>query len=97
MEHPVAKKSSRSAGPPSWFDVLAGTVRSRRKQLQLTQYQLAELAGCGPDFLYDVERGKPTLRLDKLLAVLHALGLDLQLTGRGLHPGVSSATVSVLK
>ncbi|MBL8911509.1 MAG: helix-turn-helix transcriptional regulator [Archangium sp.] len=83
----MAPKSGRSAGPPSWFDVLATQVRTRRKQLQLTQLQLAELAGCGPDFLYDVERGKPTLRVDKLLAVLHALGLELQVTGRGLHGG----------
>lgn len=75
----MASKSSRSPEPPSWTDALAATVRQRRKALKLTQAELAELAGCGPDFLYDVERGKPTLRLDKLLQVLHTLGLTLKL------------------
>jgi cytochrome c-type biogenesis protein CcmF len=68
----MARKSSRS---PEWVEGLARTVRERRRALKLTQTELAELAGCGPDFLYDVERAKPTLRLDKLLAVLDTLGL----------------------
>jgi y4mF family transcriptional regulator len=57
-------------------------VRRRRKQLRLTQHQLAELAQCGPDFLYDLERGKPTVRLDKLVTVLETMGLRLTLVPR---------------
>lgn len=78
----MASKSSRSPESPSWTDELAATVRQRRKALKLTQAELAELAGCGPDFLYDVERAKPTLRLDKLLAVLNTLGLTLKVEAR---------------
>ncbi|MCA9622667.1 MAG: helix-turn-helix transcriptional regulator [Myxococcales bacterium] len=58
---------------------LAGAIRHQRKSLGLTQIQLSELAGCGPAFIYDVERGKPSLRLDKLLDVLEVLGLELHL------------------
>lgn len=76
---PMGRKSSRS---PEWVEDLARTVRERRKALKLTQTELAELAGCGPDFLYDVERAKPTLRLDKLLAVLDTLGLTLTIGSR---------------
>ncbi|MDB4936620.1 MAG: hypothetical protein JWP87_3592 [Labilithrix sp.] len=64
--------------------MLARAVRARRKALKLTQIQLSQLAGCGPDFVYDVESGKTTLRLDKLLDVLCVLGLELVLSqGKG--------------
>ncbi len=56
--------------------------KSRRKALRLTQQELAELAKCGPDFLYDLERGKPTIRLDKLVPVLETLGLKFELVQR---------------
>ncbi len=58
---------------------LGVALRSRRKSLGLTQQELARLAGCGLAFLYELETGKPTLRLDKLLAVLDVLGLELSL------------------
>jgi hypothetical protein len=50
--------------------------------LRLTQKELAVLAQCGPDFLYDLERGKPSVRLDKLVPVLEMLGLRLKLEPR---------------
>lgn len=58
--------------------------------LRLTQKELAELAQCGPDFLYDLERGKPTIRLDKLVPVLEILGLRLKLEPRVPGPTVSA-------
>lgn len=60
---------------------LAAQVRSRRRALRLTQQALAELAGCTARFVRSVEAGKSTVRLDKLLALLAALGLDLD-----VHP-----------
>lgn len=73
----------RSDGPKSpreWPAALGEAVRSRRKQLGLTQLELSALAGCGPVFVYDLESGrKATLRLDKLLDVLGVLGLQLAL------------------
>lgn len=81
----MRSKSSRSPGisVPPWALELGSSVRERRKQLRLTQVQLADLAGCGPDFLYDLERGKPTVRLDKLVPVLSALGLRFTLSPGG--------------
>jgi y4mF family transcriptional regulator len=58
---------------------MARAVRARRRALRLTQIALSQLAGCGPDFVYDVESGKTTLRLDKLLELLAVLGLELVL------------------
>jgi y4mF family transcriptional regulator len=61
---------------------LGRAIRARRKALKLTQIDLSRLAGCGPDFVYDVEAGKTSLRLDKLLDVLGVLGLEL-VVGQG--------------
>jgi HTH-type transcriptional regulator / antitoxin HipB len=57
----------------------AQAIRVRRKSMGLTQIALAKLTGCGPDFVYDVEVGKPSLRFDKLLDVLEVLGIELVL------------------
>ncbi len=62
----------------SFPDVLATAVRRRRQELRLHQVELAELARCSTRFVHTIEAGKPTVRLDKLLAVLHVLGLHLQ-------------------
>ncbi len=56
---------------------LSARVRDRRKALRLTQDDLADLAGCSPRFVRALESGKATARLDKLLDVLDALGLEL--------------------
>jgi y4mF family transcriptional regulator len=83
----MKRKSSRSPeSPPPWATALADEVKGRRKALRLTQAELADLANCGPDFLYDLERGKPTIRLDKLMPVLEVLGLRFKLESRVFVP-----------
>jgi y4mF family transcriptional regulator len=57
---------------------LAIDVRARRKDLGLTQVEVAELAGVSDRFVMELEQGKPTVRLDKLTAVLNAMGLTLR-------------------
>lgn len=51
----------------------------RRRQLGLTQLEAAELAGVAARTVHAVEAGKETVRLNALLAVLTALGLQLHL------------------
>lgn len=58
---------------------LAGEVRARRAQLRLKQEELADLAGVSERFVYALENGKLTVQLDKVLAVVNALGLHLEL------------------
>jgi len=55
----------------------AELITIRRKYLGLTQRQLAELAGVGEVFLRQLEHGKTTVRLDRVLAVTLALGLRI--------------------
>jgi len=59
---------------------LGAAIRKRRKQLAVSQKSLGDLAGCGALFIHQLERGKPTVRLDKLLSVLKVLNLQLTLT-----------------
>lgn len=60
---------------------LGSALRTARKQLGLTQPQLALAAGVGVRFIVDLEAGKPTLRLENILRVVDALGGEIQLIG----------------
>lgn len=57
---------------------LGAAVRAERKEQQLDQLLLADLAGVSDRFLRDLEHGKPTVRLKEVLQVLDALGLTLK-------------------
>src|SRR3546814_15470652 len=52
-------------------------VREERKALGLRQAELAAASGVGVRFLVDLERGKPTVQLGRVLAVLAVLGCSL--------------------
>ena len=49
-------------------------VKQRRKQLGMTQVDLAERAGVGLRFVRDLEQGKQTLRMDKVNQILALFG-----------------------
>jgi HTH-type transcriptional regulator/antitoxin HipB len=57
-------------------------VRSARRALKLRQAELAAAAGVGLRFVVELEGGKPTAELGKVLAVFDALGLDCEITSR---------------
>jgi len=54
-------------------------VRQRRKSLGLTQIEAAGLCGVGERFLRELEFGKSTVQLGKVLQVLAGLGIALSL------------------
>jgi y4mF family transcriptional regulator len=54
--------------------LLAEFVKEKRKQLKLTQPELAEKAGVGLRFLRELENGKESVRLDKVNQVLVLFG-----------------------
>jgi HTH-type transcriptional regulator / antitoxin HipB len=65
-----------TATTPAQLGVL---VRRRRKYLDLTQAELAGLSGLGERFVSEVERGKETAELGKVLRLLDRLGLGVVL------------------
>ena len=52
-------------------------IKQKRKQLKLTQPDLAERAGVGLRFVRELEQGKLTVRLDKVNQVLALFGSKL--------------------
>jgi len=68
---------------------LAFLVRSRRKELKVTQKDLAMTCGTGLRFIVDLEKGKSTCQVGKVLRVLETLGLDLAAEARGGRAGGS--------
>lgn len=52
-------------------------VKQKRKELKLTQEELAVNAGVGLRFVRDLEQGKTTLRIDKVNDVLHLFGKEV--------------------
>jgi transcriptional regulator with XRE-family HTH domain len=52
----------------------------------MQQEELAALAGVGPRFLSEVENGKASAEIGKVLQVLHRLGLELSIQPRGRVP-----------
>jgi y4mF family transcriptional regulator len=60
---------------------LGDALRTARKQLGLTQPQLALAAGVGVRFIVDLEAGKATVQLQQVLRVIDALGGELEISG----------------
>jgi len=53
-------------------------VKSKRRELGLTQRDLADRAGLGLRFIRDLEQGKESLRLDKVNQVLALFGHKME-------------------
>jgi len=60
------------------ISAIASAIRAARRRHHLTQAQLAGLSGTGLRFISELERGKPSISLHKLLPVLAVLGLQLR-------------------
>jgi len=54
-------------------------IREERKAQSLTQTQLANLSGVSLNFLSQLEQGKPSVQMDKVLMVIDTLGLSVEL------------------
>lgn len=63
-------------------DELASVVRARRRELGLTQEELAGVSGVHRVLVSQLEHGKANVRLALVLRLLQALGLDVDLRAR---------------
>lgn len=55
-------------------------VKSVRKQMGATQKDLAMTSGTGLRFIIELEQGKPTSQIGKVLTVLNTLGVTMNFT-----------------
>lgn len=56
---------------------LGALIREQRKRLALKQLDLAGLGNTGNRFIVDLENGKPTVQLQKVLDLMDLLGLEV--------------------
>lgn len=61
---------------------IASFVKFHRKKSRLTQLELANIAGVGKTLIFDIEKGKMSIRLDSLLKVLEVLNIQLVLNSK---------------
>jgi HTH-type transcriptional regulator/antitoxin HipB len=57
-------------------------VLFHRKKSGLSRNQLADLAGVGKTVIYDIEKGKETIRFSTLQKVLAALNIKITFTSQ---------------
>ena len=62
---------------------LGAEIRRRRKELGYTQGFLSEFSGISASFISNLENGKETAELGKVLFLINLLGMDMELTERG--------------
>lgn len=64
---------------------LGDTLKNRRKELNITQPHLAELANVSTNTLYKLERGQGNPSLDVLNKLAEVLGMELTLEVKKKH------------
>lgn len=61
---------------------LAEGIRSRRKELGLTQQELADLSGVSSRTIFELENRGDSITFARLMQILAALGLQINLEAR---------------
>lgn len=69
------------------MNTLSIYIKAKRKELGLTQEDLALNAGVGLRFVRDLEQGKKTVRLDKVNDVLALFGKEVGVVNRVVEHG----------
>lgn len=65
---------------------IAKMVHYYRKHSGLSQQELAKLAGVGKTVIFDIEKGKETVRLNTLLKILDVLNIRIKFEPPFTHP-----------
>ena len=65
-----------------YTESIGKVIRERRKQLGYTQGFIADFTGLSVSFISDVERGKSTAEIGKIIMLINTLGLDLIVESR---------------
>ena len=59
---------------------IADIIKMHRRVAKLSRVRLAEMAGVGKTVIYDIEKGKESVRLDTLRKILKVLNIKIVLT-----------------
>ena len=58
---------------------ISRVVKYHRNKSGLSQKQLADIAGVGKTVIFDIEKGKESIRFNTLIKVLNALNIKIKL------------------
>ena len=72
-------------GTISSLKEIGNAIRTKRKADGLTQADTAALCGVGTRFFGELERGKETAQIGKVLRILQVMGLELQIATKGVR------------
>lgn len=64
---------------------MAAMIRFHRKKSGLSQAELGRIAGLGKTVIFDVEKGKISIRFDTLLKILNILNIKIEFKGPLMH------------
>lgn len=64
---------------------LGAAIRCVRKEQCLTQLDVAGLGATGNRVIVDIENGKPTVQLQKVMDLIELLGLELIIRRKGVR------------
>lgn len=73
LDQPVVLRTATDIGQ---------VVRAQRQSQGLRQIDLAGIGNTGNRLIVDIEKGKPTVQLQKVLDVLDLLGLELMVQSK---------------
>ena len=73
---------------------LGETIRFHRRRSGLSQRGLADLAQIGKTSVFDIEKGKPTVRLATIMAVLRVLNIQLVMASPLMEEFTAQAVTS---
>ena len=62
---------------------IGALIKQARKSLKVTQKELVLTSGTGLRFIIDLEKGKPTCQMGKVLVVLQTMGIKIEFVPPG--------------
>lgn len=76
------KRAKENQAAPQFSQSLGRRVREARAAQGISIREAARRLRCSPRFVHQLERGKPTARMDKVMQALAGLGLDVTVGSR---------------
>jgi HTH-type transcriptional regulator/antitoxin HipB len=80
IRYNITVREARATGLRYTPEQIGTLIRETRKNLGVTQKDLALTSGTGIRFIIDLEKGKDTCEIGKALKVLNTLGIKITLT-----------------
>lgn len=62
---------------------IGAVLRSRRKELGMTQTQVAEYCSCSQRLISEMERGRGSVGIEKVIRYANGVGVDFVMRVRG--------------